>query len=499
MRKIIYLTLVCVLICGCVVFAQPASCIHMQAITKNDMVYIDGISIPSIKLVESFYIPVSYLEYYGFESKYDESNNTWYVNRNPYSSLVPITDPENTVTILDNYITTKVDLDGEIVPCVEGERGAIYIDIVYLEKYGNLTVSDDKVIFNFFETSVLPGSLPFMKVVNVYDSTEIKSGKIYFRSGGYAELSLDDIKKYFDVHLYCKYYDRIVAPKGDYTYDYYFEFIRENDEKLIVLGSSAVLMGKFGEAYMKDGVVYENYIWYKPYIGNGANAMYTVSNELFMKYKDSKTDCEYEESVIWKDKENLLITESCSPWANDYVEKAASLNLLPYEFTEKYTENISRKDFALIAARMIATYKEPHSDSRTGTQSALHRLCEEKGIPVNTTSVFTDCDDIYVDYLAKLGIIKGVSSELFAPNESITRQEAATILYRISNFLDLNKNSYESADYADNLEVSSWAVEAINAMTEMKIMQGVGDMRFDPLGYYTREQAITTMLRLYEY
>ena len=58
--------------------------------------------------------------------------------------------------------------------------------------------------------------------------------------------------------------------------------------------------------------------------------------------------------------------------------------------------------------------------------------------------------------------------------------------------------------FADAGKISSWAVSEVDYIsgitdpgTGKQIMGGVGSQRFDPLGSYTREQAIATALRLY--
>ena len=46
--------------------------------------------------------------------------------------------------------------------------------------------------------------------------------------------------------------------------------------------------------------------------------------------------------------------------------------------------------------------------------------------------------------------------------------------------------------------MSDWAIDAVKAMKDMSIMKGVSDSEFAPQDTYSVEQAIATMLRLYE-
>lgn len=65
---------------------------------------------------------------------------------------------------------------------------------------------------------------------------------------------------------------------------------------------------------------------------------------------------------------------------------------------------------------------------------------------------------------------------------------------------------YQATDeplaFADQNEISDWALESVNAISSISgagrpIMQGTGNNRFSPKGSYTREQAAATVYRLY--
>lgn len=52
--------------------------------------------------------------------------------------------------------------------------------------------------------------------------------------------------------------------------------------------------------------------------------------------------------------------------------------------------------------------------------------------------------------------------------------------------------------YSDKGQISDWAFTAVFYMREMGIMVGTSDTEFSPKATYTAEQAITTVIRLYE-
>ncbi len=53
--------------------------------------------------------------------------------------------------------------------------------------------------------------------------------------------------------------------------------------------------------------------------------------------------------------------------------------------------------------------------------------------------------------------------------------------------------------FADNGDISGWAVPFVGKMQASGIMNGTGNDRFSPQGSYTREQSITTMLSVLSY
>ncbi len=54
------------------------------------------------------------------------------------------------------------------------------------------------------------------------------------------------------------------------------------------------------------------------------------------------------------------------------------------------------------------------------------------------------------------------------------------------------------ASFADKDIISSWALESVGQVQGASVMGGVGNNTFNPGGDYTREQSIITMLRLYD-
>lgn len=166
-----------------------------------------------------------------------------------------------------------------------------------------------------------------------------------------------------------------------------------------------------------------------------------------------------------------------SDWAEEYIAKAASI-VITDSLKTPWTESIDREQFCEITYDMIMTVSAPFSD-------------EEPQDP------FDDVDNEKVTVLYTLGIIDGKSETKFAPDEYLTREEAATILDRIGTYLNLAHHEVYFM-FDDESEISEWAMNSVQTVCNLGVMKGVGDNKFDPQGAYTAEQAVTTLVRLYE-
>lgn len=174
-------------------------------------------------------------------------------------------------------------------------------------------------------------------------------------------------------------------------------------------------------------------------------------------------------------------TTTPSTWASGEVTKAINYGILPNVMQNNYQTHITRIEFCALLEYMI--------EAKIG-KTALE-LADEQGGYIQPP--FDDALYMEVNDIARLGIINGVGGNCFNPLGEITRQEAATMLYRTAGAL-----GYDTAAAPAKLSgVADWADQGVSFVTARGIMNGTGD-GFDPLGKYTKEQAILTMVRFYE-
>jgi hypothetical protein len=98
----------------------------------------------------------------------------------------------------------------------------------------------------------------------------------------------------------------------------------------------------------------------------------------------------------------------------------------------------------------------------------------------------------------------GIADDAMLANPTITREEAAVIMQRLVNYLGVSVtyDLTEVAAFVDFKSINSSAVDAIAQMMKMEIMGAstlYGQNTFQPKVTMTYEQALTLVMRLYNY
>jgi len=164
-----------------------------------------------------------------------------------------------------------------------------------------------------------------------------------------------------------------------------------------------------------------------------------------------------------------------SAWAVEQVNAAIAAGLVPPHLQARYTQAITRAEFSALA---VALYETAMGREVTGRMS------------------FNDTNDVNVQKMGYLGVVTGVGGDNFNPTGQLTREQAAVILARLADAMGQPLPT-AAPTFADNSQISSWALDAVGQMQASGIMGGVGDNQFAPQGDYTIEQSIITILRLF--
>lgn len=95
----------------------------------------------------------------------------------------------------------------------------------------------------------------------------------------------------------------------------------------------------------------------------------------------------------------------------------------------------------------------------------------------------------------ELGIVDGVSASRFAPNQSITRQEAAALLVKALKQSGSAAASPASSAFSDASRISSWAVPYVEQIRQLGLMDG-DQGQFRPNDPITRQETAVVIDKL---
>lgn len=146
----------------------------------------------------------------------------------------------------------------------------------------------------------------------------------------------------------------------------------------------------------------------------------------------------------------------------------------------------------LIAGNEKGEFMPNTSLTRAMAVTILYR-CRGEAVSASSTG-FSDVDknDWFaeaVSWASEKGIVSGVGNGRFAPNDAITREQLAAILYRFANVDDTfdDKNTVLS-EFDDINEISDWGYNAICWAVNSKLINGMGDGTLSPKSTATRAQ-----------
>lgn len=156
---------------------------------------------------------------------------------------------------------------------------------------------------------------------------------------------------------------------------------------------------------------------------------------------------------------------------------------------------------ACSAGLMTGTGERLFSPNAPATRAMLvtilHRLA---GSPEAEGGGFSDVNEsayyaAAVAWASKNGVVEGYEDGSFRPDQPITREQLAAVLYRyaMSRGVDVTASG-DLAAYADAGSVSSWAADAMRWATGAGVLSGTAN-GLEPQGTATRAQAAAMLVR----
>jgi hypothetical protein len=117
----------------------------------------------------------------------------------------------------------------------------------------------------------------------------------------------------------------------------------------------------------------------------------------------------------------------------------------------------------------------------------------------NFSDVAGHADEVYIRYLADLGLISGFADGTFGPDKTLTRAEAATLFEKANgeDETSIPTSAPSAACTFTDVTASDWFSGWVWAACEDGFMNGVGGGMFDPNNLLTRGQIVTIFNNIY--
>ncbi len=235
----------------------------------------------------------------------------------------------------------------------------------------------------------------------------------------------------------------------------------------------------------KDGYTFDG--WYTDKnltLGYDFDTKVTKSFTLYAKWTENKTEEKPDETdrTETPDTEVIPFTDvDTDDWYYETVKTAYEKGLMKGISDTKFgaDTNVTRGMFVTVLYRMEG---EP---------------AVNKSIPfadVNAEDYYSNA----ISWAEQNNIVAGISDTKFAPNDNITREQMATILFRYATYKGMDTVTLaENLDqFTDNSEISEYAISALNWAVGSNVMSGKGNGILDPKGFATRAEAAAVLVRM---
>ena len=163
------------------------------------------------------------------------------------------------------------------------------------------------------------------------------------------------------------------------------------------------------------------------------------------------------------------------------------------------------EDVAFIAANALmegvqpAAFDPEASMTRGMLVTVLHRMAGQP--EASGTAMFADvpADAWYADavcWAVQTGIVQGMGDGRFAPEAPISRQDLATLLFRYMEQQGVDVTVSDGFAFADEEQIAEYARQAMYALHQLGVVQGMDGDNAAPQANATRAQTAAMLHRL---
>ena len=431
---------------------------------------------------------------------YIEKINTEYAGlgdrKVAFSEVDLITHDENGNRLVRNTETNLGDL------CAEAIRSAVGADIGYINgggiradiSAGDITFNDLLSVFPFNNTIVLAevsgqtikdmlemammlwpeenGSFPHLSGITFSVNTEIPSSVV-----------LDELEEFAGVVGPYRVYS--IKVRNQETGEY--EPIGLNDTYTIASHNYALIEHGSGMKMLENAVILQN----EGLLDVEALERYIVeelNGVIGAAYKDVQTN------ITFTDADGCPVSENCPFGQYTDLDK-----------TEWYHEGVHYCiEEGLMQGVAADRFGPEMATSRAMLVTILWRL---EGSPmVEIAEGFNDVfdSDWYnnaIRWASASGIAGGYGDSIFGPNDAVTREQMATILWRYAKYKDIDVSVGENTNilsYADAFDIAEYAMPAMQWACGAGVIQGIEQnniMHLVPQGNAVRSQSAAMIYR----
>lgn len=193
----------------------------------------------------------------------------------------------------------------------------------------------------------------------------------------------------------------------------------------------------------------------------------------------------------------------CQPGSRVTISVTFVRKSLPFADVEEgawYYDAVHYVYFHEIMTGTSATTFEPNTTlSRAMVAQILYNL---EGQPtVTDESTFTDVNGHWaadpIAWAQQTGVVNGYENNTFRPNQAVTREELAQMLYNYTQYKEILLPALgDLSKFPDGSKVSSWAQTAMKWATGLQVINGYEDNTLRPSGNTTRAEAASMIMGL---
>ena len=215
----------------------------------------------------------------------------------------------------------------------------------------------------------------------------------------------------------------------------------------------------------------------------------------------------------------VFISDSPTSSGKLIFEAEASMYVAAMSYTNSFTDisnHWAKNSIDWMAARMLAggyedqTFRPNQSVTRAEFTAFIIRMLGLEANKEEASGTFNDVQssDWYYEAVkaaAQAGLVAGSGEGNFAPNELITREQMAAMVWRAYEKLSGNGHTVSGEEQANLLQafddkgaISDWARASVASSVKEGLIQGVSSNQFQSSGLATRAQAVTLLNRLSE-